>query len=187
MEFLKFCRQDLDRLIEQSPAISDDIIKAFEHEFKSIPNLKVPDICHGIEHTRVFDMTKMRLGKITAEAALHLRYKKNMLAQSVLPDIKDRVEQELNSRIEQRIRELIPTLITRQMSEPQLTEGGANDWRRLLLDRRIQMNTDLSGADIVTEEVRIDVLGEAIVPDMPGSLGEEDKNIMVVSNDSDTK
>jgi len=187
MEFLKFCRQDLDRLIEQSPAISDDIIKAFEREFKSIPNLKVPDICHGIEHTRVFDMTKMRLGKVTAEAALHLRYKKNMLAQSVLPDIKDKVEQELNSRIEQRIRELIPTLITRQMSEHHLTDGGPNDWRRLLLDRRIKMNTDLSGADVVTEDVRIDILGEGLISEIPGSLGEEDKNITVVSNDSDTK
>jgi hypothetical protein len=49
------------------------------------------------------------------------------------------------------------------------------------------MNTDLSGADVVTEDVRIDILGEGLIPDIPGSLGEEDKNIMVVSNDSDTK
>jgi len=187
MEFLKFCRQDLDRLIEQSPAISDDIIKAFEHEFKSIPNLKVPDICHGIEHTRVFDMSKMRLGKITAEAALHLRYKKNMLAQSVLPDINNKVEEELNSRIEQRIRELIPTLVTRETSEHHLTEGGVNDWRRLLLDRRIKVNTDISGADVAAEEVRIDILGESGPYAIPGSVGEEDKNIVVTSNDSNTK
>jgi hypothetical protein len=191
MEFLKFCRQDLDRLIEQSPAISDDVIRAFEHEFKSIPNLKVPDICHGIEHTRVFDMTKLRLGKVTAEAALHLRYKKNMLAKSVLPDIHNKVEEELNSRIEQRIRELIPNLVTREMSDYNITEGGANDWRRLLFDRRIKVNTDISGTDVpqdlAEEEVRIDILGETGVYAIPGSIGDQDKNIVVSSNDSTTK
>jgi hypothetical protein len=95
MDFLKICRQDLDRLIEQSPPIPDAVIAAFEKEFKDIPNLKVPDICHGIEHTRVYDSSKSRLGKVAAEAALHLKYKKNALANSILPNIDKKIEEEL--------------------------------------------------------------------------------------------
>jgi hypothetical protein len=52
--FVKTCRIELDRLIEQSPNLPQSIIKEFEKEFKDIPTLKRPDIAHGLEHTRVY-------------------------------------------------------------------------------------------------------------------------------------
>lgn len=108
MDFLKICRQDLDRLIEQSPPVPDPVIAAFEREFKSVPNLKVPDICHGIEHTRVYDASKPRLSKITAEAAMHLKLKKKTLREDILPDLDRKIQEELNTRIEARIKALMP-------------------------------------------------------------------------------
>jgi hypothetical protein len=141
MDFLKICRQDLDRLIEQSPPIPDAVIVAFEKEFKDIPNLKVPDICHGIEHTRVYDSSKTRLGKVAAEAALHLKYKKNALAQSILPNIDKKIEEELATRIEKRIKQLMPSPTP---SPPTSPSGGVpfsaavpleRDWRALLANR----------------------------------------------------
>jgi hypothetical protein len=146
MDFLKMCRQDLDRLIEQSPAVPDMVIAAFETEFKTVPNLKVPDICHGIEHTRIYDTNNTRLGKITAEAALHLKYKKNALANSILPDLDKKIEQELSTRIEERIKTIIAT--TTPPPERAKSPGGSlpppaaatipveTDWRRLLVSRR---------------------------------------------------
>jgi hypothetical protein len=46
LHFVKTCRVELDRLIEQSPQLPDSIIKEFEEEFKDSPTLKRPDIAH---------------------------------------------------------------------------------------------------------------------------------------------
>lgn len=175
MDFLKICRQDLDRLIEQSPPISDDVIKMFEAEFHNIPNLKVPDICHGIEHTRVFNSSNTRLGKIAADAALHLRYKKNILANSVMPNIEKKVEEELGGRIEQRIRELLPGTATPPEKGPEypvtgLIAGLEHDWRKLLVTKRHILSTAPAAVTAVTavpetraeaspDEVRLNVVG----------------------------
>ena len=175
MDFLKICRQDLDRLIEQSPPISDDVIKMFEAEFHNIPNLKVPDICHGIEHTRVFNSSNTRLGKIAADAALHLRYKKNILAKSVMPNIEKKVEEELGGRIEQRIRELLPGTATPPEKGPEYPVTGViagleHDWRKLLVTKRHILSTPPAAVTAVTavpetraeaspDEVRLNVVG----------------------------
>jgi hypothetical protein len=144
MDFLKICRQDLDRLIEQSPAIPDLVIRSFEQEFKKVPNLKVPDICHGIEHTRVFDSSKTRVGKIAADAVLHLRYKKNALAKSILPDIDKKIEAELNSRIEERVKAAVAAATASMAAanenkklDPLTTlQVLETDWRKLLMTRK---------------------------------------------------
>jgi hypothetical protein len=52
--FIKGCRLEMDRLIEQSPQLPDSVIDAFELEFQDKPNLKKPDIAHGIEHTKIY-------------------------------------------------------------------------------------------------------------------------------------
>ena len=54
IQFVKTCRLELDRLIEQSPNIPPSVIKEFDEEFKDSPTLKRPDIAHGLEHTRVY-------------------------------------------------------------------------------------------------------------------------------------
>ena len=163
MDFLKICRQDLDRLIEQSPQIPDDIIKAFEIEFKQIPNLKKPDICHGIEHTRVFDASKARLAQIAADAVLHLRYKKNILASSVVPGIQQKIEEELGTRIEKRIKEI---LASAPPSPPPEEYGDVTtvvtslekDWRQLLTlkQKPLVKHTEQSLDDSIT----LNVVGE---------------------------
>jgi len=169
MDFLKICRQDLDRLIEQAPQVPDDIIKAFETEFKNIPNLKVPDICHGIEHTRIFDASQSRLGRIAADAALHLRYKKNMLAQSVMPDIGKHIADELSSKIEKRIKELLPPPVTPEESHDitSIVTNLETDWRRLLVGRKLLLQTPLNDIhdkeplpEVKEDDIRINVVGQ---------------------------
>ena len=163
MDFLKICRQDLDRLIEQSPPIPDAVIAAFEKEFKTIPNLKVPDICHGIEHTRVYDASKSRLAKITADAALHLKYRKGVLKDTILPDIDRKIQTELNSRIEQRIRDLMPAPAPPPPQEVTKAKEGLTlivsnletDWRKLLMSRKnLMIPTEPAGTGIVAPTVR---------------------------------
>jgi hypothetical protein len=133
-------------LIEQSPAIPDTVITAFESEFKSIPNLKVPDICHGIEHTRVYDSSKPRLSKITAEAALHLKMRKKLLRDDLFPHIKQTISEELVEKIDERIKKLVPLEQPKATKEDEKKKAidGFNDiavnmqtdWRNLITSRR---------------------------------------------------
>ena len=163
MDFLKICRQDLDRLIEQSPPIPDPVVIEFEKEFKGIPNLKVPDICHGIEHTRVYDASKQRLGKITADAAMFLKYRKAALARELIPAVEKKIELEMEARVEARLQEilrssrdagkeagaaaaqaLVPAAVAAVEAAEAAKEEDARsvvtpletDWRRLLTERK---------------------------------------------------
>jgi hypothetical protein len=89
--FLKMFRIELDRLIEQSPSIPDNIIQSFIYEFKEMTDIKRPDITGNIEHTKVFSDSNTRLKKIAEEAALTLAHKKGILKQLVLDDLDAKV------------------------------------------------------------------------------------------------
>jgi len=101
LDFIGICRQDLDRLIEQSPPIPDDIIKRFEAEFINVEGLKVPDICNGIEHTHVYDNSKSRLQLVTAELALNLKHKKRLMREEILPDLDSRMKRMIEESIKE--------------------------------------------------------------------------------------
>ena len=51
--FLKVCRSEYDRLLEQSPIIPQDIIKDFTSTIIR-QDLIIPDICGNLEHTSVY-------------------------------------------------------------------------------------------------------------------------------------
>lgn len=114
MDFLKICRAELDRLIEQSPPVPDDIINEFEKEFKDIPDIKRPDICHGIEHTKVFRDDKARLKHITSEASLMLMHKKRALRDELVPEV-DRL---ISKKFAEKINDLSGSLIEAQKKVP---------------------------------------------------------------------
>jgi hypothetical protein len=56
-EFLEVCRAEYDRLIEQSPTIDDAVIKQFKRNFKKV-EVKVPDMCNGLDPVKIFEPTK---------------------------------------------------------------------------------------------------------------------------------
>jgi len=89
--FLKMFRIELDRLIEQSPSIPEDIIKSFKIEFRTLTNVKRPEITGSIEHTQVFNNKNDRLRHIAEEAALSLAMKKRSLHNDIMQDIETRV------------------------------------------------------------------------------------------------
>ncbi len=105
MDFLKICRAELDRLIEQSPPIPKGVIKEFEHKFGSIKDIKKPDICGSIEHTSVYDSSEVRLKKLATEAALMLKKKKETLKELVTPEMEERIAKQVNERLDAAIEE----------------------------------------------------------------------------------
>ena len=105
ISFLQNCRQDLDRPVEQSPPIPDKVIAAFEKEFKDNPTLKRPDICHGLEHTTIFNSTKPRMMKMAAEATLYLRQRKKLLHDDLFPTITEKIAKSVKSEIDTKLQE----------------------------------------------------------------------------------
>ena len=99
MDFLKICRAELDRLIEQSPPVPDDVINEFKKEFEDKPTVKKPEICDGMEHTTVYENRESILKHITAEATIALYHKKKMLREEVLPDLNKLISKEVAKQV----------------------------------------------------------------------------------------
>lgn len=142
MDFIKICRAELDRLIEQSPAVPDEIIRMFLLEFKDLPDLKRPDICKGIEHTEAFKDKATRLKQLSAEAALMLKHKKRVLREELVPDIDNRLSQIMEAKIAELRAELSDKVAvdlkpTNQVIKPQIPiprsiSSYEPEWRRLI-------------------------------------------------------
>lgn len=150
MDFLNICRQDLDRLIEQSPPIPDDVIAMFEIEFKDVPNLKRPDICHGLEHTMPYNSTKPRLLKMVADATIYLKQRKKLLRDDILPDVSDRIALTVKSELDAALKEkwdeferrhVIEAPPSVEPAQPAAPFNFTGNWRRLIGIN----NTDLPG------------------------------------------
>jgi hypothetical protein len=168
MDFLGICRQDLDRLIEQSPQIPDKVIAEFEVEFKDQPTLKRPDICHGLEHTSIFNSNKSRLVQLTSDATIFLKQRKKMLRDEILPDLSQRINTSVESELAKKLEERVKIMEAEMRSKLEamtparssivavpVEEGMPNlesDWRRFLVTRRVQeMNMPATSAS--TEEL----------------------------------
>lgn len=179
MDFLKICRQDLDRLIEQSPPVPDEIIAEFEREFKNIPNLKRPDICHGLEHTRAFDSSKTRLMGLASEAALHLKIKKRALRDDILPDVDSRISMAL----EERLKNVAPKGPATRAQTNEFVSSSTMDWRQLLSKSRSSaaINRTESVAEIdprtepLLERVEVNIGSPAAEAAVPATVEEERK------------
>jgi hypothetical protein len=103
MSFLQLCRQDLDSHVEQSPPIPERVINAFEKEFSDVSGLYRPDICHGLEHTMVYNSTKSRMMKIVTDATIYLKQRKKLLRDEILPDLSERISKTVDTELEKRI------------------------------------------------------------------------------------
>lgn len=99
MDFLKLCRAELDRLIEQSPPIPDDVIQAFLKTFPD-KNLRKPEICNQIEHTHIYEGKDERLAAVTAAAASIMRNNRKADINKMVhtPEIRKEIVKEIAER-----------------------------------------------------------------------------------------
>ena len=78
-DFLKICRAEYDRLMEQSPSIPVDIIDMFKKYFKKDNNFKKPDICNGIETCIIYKPShEEKISEILVKAGNKLKNKKKI-------------------------------------------------------------------------------------------------------------
>ena len=78
-DFLKICRAEFDRLIEQSPSIDDKIIISFDNVFKENDIIR-PEVCNGLKKCKIYKPSKEdKLTNILATAGGKLLAKKDNL------------------------------------------------------------------------------------------------------------
>ena len=143
--FLKMFRVELDRLIEQSPAIPEFIVQRFQKEFDTKLDIKRPDITGDIQHTAIYDNRDERMKFVAAEAALAIMHKKKVMKDLVMSDI----DKHINHVIDTKPFSIVPQRKASIQSAPltfvpkktdaeiaQLRKGTVSDIKRTFADKK---------------------------------------------------
>jgi len=121
MDFLKLCRAEMDRLIEQSPAIPEDIIQEFEKTFKSVQGVSKPEICNELVHTHIYEGKDERLAQITAKAATILRNDRKDKFNELLHN--PEIQKDIQKEVVRRRASIAPNANTAVIDELKLIQG----------------------------------------------------------------
>jgi hypothetical protein len=175
LDFLKICRAELDRLIEQSPPIPSDIIHRFEGKFGTIKDLKRPDICGALEHTAVFQSSETRLKNMAAEAALMLRRKRQTLNELVSPQIEKKISEQVELRVQEAIEDRKRKLETEIEITKQEAKKVQDDYERALDERKRKIQEEIDLEKKLYQEPAHQALG-GVVSKMGGSQFESRLN-----------
>ena len=143
LDFLKICRADLDRLIEQSPPIHAEAIKLFEKKFGDIKDLKKPDICGALEHTHVFESSEDRLKQVAVDAALLLKQRKKTLNELLSPQIQSRIKEQVESRIHEAIEENKTKIMHDLEKERMEQQRSRDDFEKMMEDRKKRLQEEI--------------------------------------------
>jgi hypothetical protein len=99
MDFLKLCRAELDRLIEQSPAIPPGVVHAFEKKFGKMEDIEKPEICGDIDHTKIYRDNDGRLKQVASDALMFLRQRRKFMNELMNEEIEKKIREEINKRL----------------------------------------------------------------------------------------
>jgi len=102
MDFLLVCRSELDRLIESSPTVPEDVIASFEYTFKAV-QISKPEICNNLEKTKIYDSANENLAEINAKAEALAKKsieekRVDAIKRMIEPKLVQEVEREVNRR-----------------------------------------------------------------------------------------
>lgn len=128
-DFLKICRQDLDRLIEQSPPIPEFAVKEFDRKFGRIRDIKKPDICNNLERTGVFVDNNTRLVQLATDAALMLKSKKHLLKELVLTDVEQKISQKVDEKLSEAASRKVSFFTLDDEKNPERAAGVEEDFK----------------------------------------------------------
>jgi hypothetical protein len=143
LDFLKICRADLDRLIEQSPPIPTECIQMFELQFGHIKDLKKPDICGALEHTHIFESSEERLKQVAVDAALLLKHKKNTLHELLAPQIQARIKEQVETRIQEALKEQKVRLMKELEEEKIESQKSKEDFDKIMENRQRKIQEEI--------------------------------------------
>ena len=143
LDFLRVCRAELDRLIEQSPPIPQDVIYKFEERFGETPHLKKPDVCGALEHTTVFESSEERLKQLSVETALEIKRKKEAVAELIAPEVQETLRQHVMVEIENALDSKKEKILQSIVDEKRAEEEKAAELERMLEERRKKVQEEM--------------------------------------------
>jgi len=181
MHFLKTCRSELDRLIEQSPTIPSDVIAACAEAFKEFPKVRKPEIVGDIDTTHIFMDTNSRLKEMAKEAAITIAQKKGVLKQIVLDDLEPRIARIIESSTLPALREEFRRNM-RYTTVPAHTESKEPAAQAAERAEEVKKLAD-SG---VVKEMRKKLADMSMRHPLPLSLPAKEETIVHVIHDEDT-
>lgn len=139
LDFLKICRADLDRLIEQSPPIPTEAIMVFEEKFGKIKELKKPDICGALEHTTVFNSSDLRLKQVAVDAAILMKQRRQTLNELLAPQVQETIQKKVDERLQ-----LVLKKKEQQQTDAELDVMSPRETRRDSLSRDVASRDGIS-------------------------------------------
>jgi hypothetical protein len=142
-DFLKICRGELDRMIEQSPPIPSESIKLFEKKFGTIKDLKKPDICGSLEHTSVFESSETRLKQAAVEAALMLKRRKQALTELLTPTVENRIKREIETRLSEAIEDRKIRLESEIEQKKEEAKKAQEEYDKVLEERKKKIQEEI--------------------------------------------
>jgi hypothetical protein len=100
-----------------------------------IADLKKPDICGALEHTRVFESSQSRLKQVLSDAALMIRHKRRTLNELLSPQIQDTIKKQVETRLQEALEERKNVLKVELELEKANIEETEEAYRRALEER----------------------------------------------------
>jgi len=144
LDFLKICRADLDRLIEQSPPIPEDAIHLFEKRFSGIDKLRKPDICGSLEHTHVFENSDERLKQLAVDAAFIIKHKKNMLQEIASPQIQNTIQEKVKIELDRALDERKKRLEEEIQINRENQQKNQQELDRIMKERQVKIEEEIN-------------------------------------------
>lgn len=155
MDFLLVCRSELDRLIESSPTIPEDIIAAFEKTFKAVIISK-PEVCNNLEKTKIYDSAVENMAEINSKAeAIAKRVIEEKRLETIKKMMEPKVREELDKEINRR-RSSPPKLDTSQIIKQDLMALATSG----VVSRMKSSKMILPKSEIQPEHVVLEVIPE---------------------------
>lgn len=141
-DFLKICRAEMDRLIEQSPTIPDDIVMQFEARFRDVQDVKRPEVCNSLEHTHIYRDVRTpqeKVADLTSRASVLMKTKEGDELKRTLgldpPEIQKEVVQRKSSVVAGTLQQTIDADLARLRASKAVSK-----WRPLRRDSHTQIS-----------------------------------------------
>lgn len=101
LDFLKICRTEVDRLIEQSPPIPDKSLSEFKAKFGNIEGIRKPDICDYLEHTYVYSDLEGQLKGAASKFQMNLKNRPQLIKETINTTQQMKMQQDILRREQQ--------------------------------------------------------------------------------------
>ena len=175
LNFLKMFRIELDRLIEQSPPIPQNVIDEFNAMFKHADVVK-PEITGILQHTKVYKNDGERLKRLAGEATIALHYKKGILKQLVMNDIEGKTRNIALETAKHVAKDVVKEILDAQKA-PTITALSKTSVKNIIAETEMKQERKAEIADTIKQKTfsvqELTQKFKKTTPVLPSSLKKE--------------